>query len=559
MQHTVIAAYPSPDSLRRDLPLWAFGLEGSWLSRHLAGQLAALAAGQPKFSGIASRLAAWNFERAPLDPAFAAEARAAGRVLGEAPARRSLLRELGRRLRRPANTRDFAALADAPDPAPALALLERGLADPADGLYWCGRGFAFALARGMADLARNIAARLGSDPALAPLGARLAVETALAWDGPPAVQAALARLDHACFPRFAALATAARLAETGDTDGAAAVLARLWATENWHPDLTARLHALLCPPAPAALDALPGRLHVFVYTWNRAGLLGRTLAGLADSRLGPARITVLDNGSTDDTAAVCRSLAARFAPNRFAVVRLPVNVGAPAARNWLARTAGLGPDDLAAYVDDDVSLPPDWLERLAAALAADRTADVAGARIVAAAPGAARMAQAADVRLLPPDAAHNVRPLVNYGPGPDLGLLAALRPCASVSGCCHLFRGRALAGPAPFDLRFSPSQFDDLARDLTGFLAGGRAVYAGALAVGHHQHAGPGQARSAAAVGQLLGARTKLDGLFSREQMAVAAGRDLDTAWEALMAGWRAVRQRVAENRPVNRADTAGD
>ena len=65
MQHPAIAVYPAPDSLRRDLPLWAFGLEGSWLSRHQAGKLAALAAGQPKFSGIAARLAAWNFERAP--------------------------------------------------------------------------------------------------------------------------------------------------------------------------------------------------------------------------------------------------------------------------------------------------------------------------------------------------------------------------------------------------------------------------------------------------------------------------------------------------------------
>ncbi|MFP5258027.1 MAG: glycosyltransferase family 2 protein, partial [Acidobacteriota bacterium] len=119
--------------------------------------------------------------------------------------------------------------------------------------------------------------------------------------------------------------------------------------------------------------------------------------------------------------------------------------------------------------------------------------------------------------------------------------------CASVSGCCHLFRGRALAGPAPFDLRFSPSQFDDLARDLTGFLAGRRAVYAGTLGVAHHQHAGPGQARSQAAVGQLLGARTKLDGLFSRNDMAVAAERDLDTAWQTLESAWGAVRQRLAE------------
>jgi len=544
---TPFALHPGPVGLRPALPLWAFGLEGPWLCRHLAAGLAALAVARPKFSGIAARLAAWNFERAPLDPVFAADARAAGRLLPDAPVRRAMLRELGRRLRRPPNLETFAALADAPDASPALAFLDRAMDDPGEGLYWRGRAFGFALARGQADLARQTADRLGREPVLAPLAARLAAEAALAWDGPQDALAALERVDAACFPRFRALGTAHILAETGQTDAAARLLADLWRAENWHPDLTARLAALLCPPPPAVLATLPGRLHVFLYTWNRSELLQKTLASLAESRLGPARVTVLDNGSRDDTAAVCRAMAGHFGPNRLAVVGLPVNVGAPAARNWLARAADLGPNDLAAYVDDDVTLPPHWLETLVAALLADDAADVAGARVVAAAAGAARAVQAADVRLLPPDDAHNVRPLVNYGPGPDLGLLGALRPCPSVSGCCHLFRARALTAGAPFDIRFSPSQFDDLARDLTGFLAGRRAVYAGTLAVAHHQHAGPGQARSQAAVGQLLGARTKLDGFFSRDAMEVAAARDLDTAWAALETAWNAVRKRLAE------------
>ncbi len=541
-RQTPLTLHPGPASLRDILPLWAFGLEGPWLSRHLATRLAALAVTRPKFSGIAARLAAWNFERAPLDPVFAADARTAGRVLNDTPARRAMLRELGRRLRRPSQPEAFAALAETPDASPATAFLRRAMDDPGEGLYWCGRAFAFALARGLADLAREVAVRLGRDPLLAPAGARLAAEAALAWDGPHEALAALAQVDAACFPRFGALATAQLLGQLGQTDDALRLLATLWRTENWHPDLTQRLHALLCPPPAVDLDRLPGRLHVFLYTWNRSGLLQKTLRSLAASRLGPARVTVLDNGSSDDTAAVCQAMAGRFGPDRFSSLRLPINVGAPAARNWLARTAGLGPNDLAAYVDDDVTLPPHWLETLVAALLADADADVAGARIVAAAPGAARAVQAADVRLLPPDEAHAVRPLVNYGPGPDLGLLAAHRPCASTSGCCHLLRSRALTAGAPFDIRFSPSQFDDLARDLTGFIGGRRAVYAGTLAVAHHQHAGPGQARSQAAVGQLLGARTKLDGLFSRDEMEVAAARDLDTAWTTLETAWTAVR-----------------
>jgi GT2 family glycosyltransferase len=535
------------------------GLEGDWLARHQAAGLTALAAGSPKFSGLAARLSAWNFERAPLDPALAGAAREAGRRGGDAPARRALLRELAGRLHRPPQAADFAVLAQAPDPGAALAFLARAMDDPRHGLFWQGRAFALGLARGLPELAREVAGRCLAEPALAPLGARLALEAALAWDGPEAGRQALAGLDRDCFPRYQALAAAHLAAADGQFAEAAAVLAGLWRTENWHPDLTARLHTLLCPIPPADLDALPGRLHVFVYTWNRARLLEQTLESLAASRLGPARVTVLDNGGSDDTAAVCRAMAGRFGPERFSCLCLPVNVGAPAARNWLAATAGLGPHDLAGYLDDDATVPPDWLATLAGALAADPAAEVAGARIMAGAPGAARVAQSADVRLLPPDAAHTVRPLVRGGPGPDLGLLSVVRPCASVSGCCHLFRARALGPGAPFDIRFSPSQFDDLARDLTAFAAGARAVYVGTLAVDHHQHAGPGQARGQAAVGQLLGARAKLDGVFSRETMDAAAARDLELAWASLEAAATAVRRRLAREQALNPEDIAGD
>jgi GT2 family glycosyltransferase len=533
-EHSDILNYPPPAALRRDLPLWAFGLEGPWPSRHLAAGLAHAAARNARLAGLSDALAAWNFERVPLDAAFAARALDAARRSGENPRRRALCAALTRALRPPRETGIWAQLRDASEPAEAETFLRQGMADARHGLFWRGKAFDYALARGLPDLARAAIDALADDAALRPVGKRLAAEIAFAWDGPAAGLAALAACDRELFPRFCALARAFGLAETGQPDAAARVTTALWRRENWHPGLTLRLHALLFPPARAKLRALPGRLSVCLYTWNRAGLLGATLDSLAASRLGPARILVLDNGGTDDTAAVCRAAAAKFAPDAFTAIRLPVNVGAPAARNWLAGAVRPAPGDLVAYVDDDVTLPADWLEILAGALLADPRADVAGARVVAAAAGAPATVQAADVRLLAPNAANTVRPLVNHGPGPDFGLLATHRPCPSVSGCCHLLRGEALSGGAPFDIRFSPSQFDDLARDLRAWLAGRRAAYAGTLAVAHHQHAGPGQARSRAAVGQLLGARHKLDGLFDASAMEVAATRDLDTAWTEL-------------------------
>ncbi|EFL50659.1 glycosyl transferase family 2 [Solidesulfovibrio fructosivorans JJ]] len=556
-QRPVFISYPPPGILRRMLPLWAFGLEGPWLARRLGADMLAAARDSPKLAGLADAMAAWNFERAPLDGAFAANALAAARRKGASARRRALCAALAKATRPPKECREWPRLRDGTDTEAGAAFLARAMDDAAHGSYWRGKAFDFALARGLPDLARRVADALAADPALAPVGARLAVEAAFAWDGPAAGLAALSACDRGLFPRFYALALAQGLAETGRTGEATAVLADLWRAENWHPGLTLRLHTLLFPPAPADLDAMPGRLFVFLYTWNRAGLLARTLESLAASHLGPARVVVLDNGGTDDTQSVCRAAAVKFAPDRFAAIRLPVNIGAPAARNWLAATARLERDDLAAYVDDDVSLPADWLARLAGALRDDAQADVAGARVVAAAPGAAAGVQAADVRLLPPDAANTVRPLVNYGPGPDFGLCAAHRPCPSVSGCCHLLRGSALGDGAPFDIRFSPSQFDDLARDLGGFLAGRRAVYAGDLAVAHHQHAGPGQARTRAAVGQLRGARTKLDGLFAASDMAVAAARDANTAWAELETKWREARE--ATGCALSRAGSGAD
>ena len=70
MKHR-LAPHPPAAGLRPHLPLWAYGLEGDWLLRHQAAGLAALAVDAPKFSLLSARLAAWAFERAPLDPALA--------------------------------------------------------------------------------------------------------------------------------------------------------------------------------------------------------------------------------------------------------------------------------------------------------------------------------------------------------------------------------------------------------------------------------------------------------------------------------------------------------
>jgi len=93
---------------------------------------------------------------------------------------------------------------------------------------------------------------------------------------------------------------------------------------------------------------------------------------------------------------------------------------------------------------------------------------------------------------------------------PDFGQFSYLRPCVSVTGCCHMLRASAIDAAGGFDIRFSPSQYDDLERDLRVFLGGGHAVYQGHLAVGHKRSSGQVAERSAAELGNATANTHKL-------------------------------------------------
>ena len=111
-----------------------------------------------------------------------------------------------------------------------------------------------------------------------------------------------------------------------------------------------------------------------------------------------------------------------------------------------------------------------------------------------------------------------------------------MRPCATVTGCCHLFRTRTLTEGRGFDLRYSPSQYDDLDHDLRLLLAGKTPVYQGHLAVGHFKSTGaqgqPGQAQFG------LGAANqyKLHHSYTPEAIARAAHTADQAAWEDVQA-----------------------
>ncbi|MEL7638578.1 MAG: glycosyltransferase [Solidesulfovibrio sp.] len=361
-----------------------------------------------------------------------------------------------------------------------------------------------------AEVAGRIAA--GFPEAAAPLRSRLEGLAALAGGEAARIEAWRASLGQApATPGLCWLLARAALALDGRLAGMVALQAYL-ARFPWCAQALLVLHDL-AGGRDTALAPLAGELAILLYSWNKAASLGQTLEDILASELPERfRIVALDNGSGDATPEVLAAFAGRLGAERFTALRAPVNVGAPAGRNWLKHRPEVLAADFAAYVDDDVSLPGDWALRLGAAVAAFPGAGAYGCRIHDA--GRPAVLQATEFFLEPAEAGEGIVASDLQLQAPDLGQFAYCRPALSVTGCCHLFSRQALAEGGDFDIRFSPSQFDDFDRDLRLALAGRFAVHQGHLAVGHLRGSGGDAARRRAAGANAHGNMQKLQGKY---------------------------------------------
>jgi len=116
-------------------------------------------------------------------------------------------------------------------------------------------------------------------------------------------------------------------------------------------------------PGPTITVVIPCR--------DDAGFLADCLAALGCQTRPPDRVIVVDNASSDDSAAVARRLGAT-------VVEQPMRGVWPASAKGYDTACGLGlaDTDVLARVDADSVPPPDWVERVAAAFAADLPAGI---------------------------------------------------------------------------------------------------------------------------------------------------------------------------------------
>ncbi|MGE4263004.1 MAG: glycosyltransferase [Desulfovibrio sp.] len=539
-----IAAPALADKLRPVLPQWAMGLEEPGLARYLA--LTALGSADADLAACGAGLALWSWQRAPLDQR---RAEVLAQTLSGSPAG------------------GFAAallpwLANGPDPDEVAALLAGGdmglilrvllprLRNADTGLAWLAPAWDGLLRQGGADLPLAALDACAWPGECAPLRARLKAEVQFLYAGPEAALEAVAALEAAdaagLFGAWAAYARAELLLRLGETRAGCEGLAALFAALPWHTHLGLKLHDLLSP-RPVAAQEDTARAVILVYSWNKAGLARQTLESLARTDYGAARILVLDNGSSDGTGEAMEECAGLFPPGALRAIRLPVNVGAPAARNWLIAQHEVQASEFAVFLDDDVLLPERWLRRLLGEAQARPEAGAAGCRIVSATPPPCL--QSADYQLFAPtgqartirEVPEHVNVFDNCAGALDVGLFTYARPATHVSGCCHALRVDVLRELGGFDIRFSPTQFDDLDRDLRSAVAGRPAAYAGDVAIAHVQHSSLAKAKGPAAMGQVFGNKIKLEGKYAREAVDAAFRAGLDALWDDLGRKWRAL------------------
>lgn len=274
----------------------------------------------------------------------------------------------------------------------------------------------------------------------------------------------------------------------GDAEGARELYARSLTLDGLQRPVRLRLAELASPFTPDR--SLPGKKKVciYLYSYNKAEVLAETLQSLAGCDIADARVKLLLNGCTDDSRSVAARLAELFPRNRTEVIELPVNIGAPAARNWLISHEDTWASDYVAFLDDDVDLQPDWLAHFLTVAEADQRIANVGCKVVF--PGEFRLLQYLfrDVSIATDEVIRVSLPVpfMQY----DIGLYDVVRPTRVVMGCQHMMRVSALRECPWFDIRYSPSQIDDTDHDLQFGLKGHRVGYCGTVTCVHKHGSG---------------------------------------------------------------------
>lgn len=279
------------------------------------------------------------------------------------------------------------------------------------------------------------------------------------------------------------------LYRSGDSD-AISIFRSAYQKAPWDSGLILRL-ADMYEGLDRPGDYPQGKGVILVYSWNHAKYLKETLNYLHASDLGTAKILVLNNGSNDDTSSILTNMSSLFR-DRLRCISLPTNIGAPAARNWLLQEPEAIDADWVVYLDDDALVPKDWLKHIGAVLNVYPNASIVGCQVNSA--YEKLFVQSADLHFKS-DILNGMSlqtPFLDtfFSNIIDFGYFKYIRPCLSVTGCCHWLRREDISKIGGFDIIFSPSQFDDLERDLRAYSNNQQIIYNGHICIKHKKLSG---------------------------------------------------------------------
>jgi glycosyltransferase involved in cell wall biosynthesis len=253
-----------------------------------------------------------------------------------------------------------------------------------------------------------------------------------------------------------------------------------------------RLRALRSPFVPDPNLVRTRKVCICLYSFNKAKVLGETLESLAGCDIGPARIRVLLNGCTDDSASVVAKARRLFPANDFEIVELPVNVGAPAARNWRLSLPAVREGEYVAFLDDDVFLQPDWLSHMLTVAESDAKIGNVGCKVVF--PGrfsSVAVPVSVCIQVHPEEAIRVSLP--TYSCSNDIGLYDVIRETrwswAASTFCVWPAWRRATVVISAIPLHRSTTRDHDLQLCLAGW----KVMYCGTVTCVHRQDSGTSQ------------------------------------------------------------------
>ena len=246
---------------------------------------------------------------------------------------------------------------------------------------------------------------------------------------------------------------------------------------------------------------------VCLYSHQRAGILKNTLKSLANSRLGMATVHVLLNGSNDDSLKVCEQSKILFRDGSFNILKMKENIGAPAARNTLI--AENRKADYIAFIDDDVELDSEWLNGLLSPVQGRKDVGAIGCKILNPGPALSYQYLYRTPAALCEDFFRMSLPAPLESN--NANIYNVVHDTCDVMGCCHLLTPEGIEAVPEFDLRFSPSQLDDVCRDLELRLSGLSVIYNGHVSCLHlRESRGKKNKSSMTDAGQIAGNDLKL-------------------------------------------------